>query len=63
MSTKSDQAEHLPPPTALEAKYLAVQKSPEFQSLRKRYRGWVFPVTIACSDLVPRVRAARRLRP
>ena len=46
MSTKSNEAGHLPPPTPLEAKYLAVQKSPEFQSLRKRYRGWVFPVTL-----------------
>lgn len=48
MSSKSSDAGHaLPPPTPLEAKYLAVQKSPEFRSLRKRYRGWVFPVTIA----------------
>lgn len=47
MSSKSDHAGYLPPPTPLEAKYLAVQKSPEFQSLRKRYRGWVFPVTAA----------------
>ena len=41
--------EHLvaiPPPTPLEAKYLAVQKSAEFQDLRKRYRGWVIPVTV-----------------
>ena len=47
MSSKSDQSAGLQPPTALEAKYLAVQKSPEFRDLRKRYRGWVFPVTIA----------------
>lgn len=32
---------------AQEAKYLAVQDTPEFQQLRKRYRGWVIPVTIA----------------
>ena len=41
--------EHLvaiPPPTPLEAKYLAVQKSAEFQDLRRRYRGWVIPVTV-----------------
>lgn len=47
MTSKSDQSAHLPPPTQLEAKYIAVQKSPEFQQLRKRYRGWVFPVTVA----------------
>ncbi len=37
---------HIPPPTPLEAKYLAVQRSPEFQDLRRRYRGWVIPVTV-----------------
>jgi uncharacterized membrane protein (DUF485 family) len=47
MSSKSDQSAGLQPPTELEAKYLAVQKSAEFRDLRKRYRGWVFPVTIA----------------
>ena len=47
MSSKGDQAGHIPPPTPLEAKYLAVQKSAEFQDLRRRYRGWIFPVTIA----------------
>jgi len=36
----------IPPPTPTEAKYLAVQKSREFQDLRKRYRGWVIPVTV-----------------
>lgn len=35
----------VPPPTPFEARYIAVQKSPEFQDLRSRYRGWVFPVT------------------
>ncbi len=30
--------------TAEEAKYLTVQESPEFQELRRRYRGWVLPV-------------------
>ena len=30
--------------TSQEAKYLAVQESPEFQELRRRYRGWVLPV-------------------
>jgi len=33
-----------PPPTPTEAKYIAVQKSPEFQDLRRRYRRWVLPV-------------------
>lgn len=37
----------LPPPTPTEAKYLAVLKSPEFQDLRRRYRRWVLPVTVA----------------
>lgn len=39
--------DELPPPTPTEAKYLAVQKSPEFQDLRRRYRRWVIPVTVA----------------
>ena len=30
--------------TATESKYLAAQESPEFQELRRRYRGWVLPV-------------------
>lgn len=34
-----------PPPTPTEARYIAVQKSPEFQDLRTRYRRWVLPVT------------------
>ena len=29
-----------------EAKYVAVQQTPEFQDLRRRYRGWVIPVAI-----------------
>jgi uncharacterized membrane protein (DUF485 family) len=37
----------LPPPTPTEAKYLAVLKSPEFQDLRRRYRRWVIPFTVA----------------
>jgi uncharacterized membrane protein (DUF485 family) len=32
------------PPTPSEAHYVAVQQSPEFQDLRRRYRGWVLPV-------------------
>ena len=32
--------------TPLEDKYLVMQESAEFQDLRKRYRGWVIPVTI-----------------
>lgn len=35
----------VPPPTPTEARYIAVQKSPEFQDLRTRYRRWVLPVT------------------
>jgi uncharacterized membrane protein (DUF485 family) len=31
--------------TPSEARYVAVQATPEFQDLRKRYRGWVLPVT------------------
>ena len=30
--------------TSEEAKYLAAQEAPDFQDLRKRYRGWVLPV-------------------
>ena len=37
----------VPPPTPSEARYIEVQKSREFQELRKRYRGWVIPVTVA----------------
>ncbi len=37
----------VPPPTPMEARYIAVQKSPEFQDLRRRYRRWVLPVTAA----------------
>ena len=37
----------VPPPTPSEARYIEVQKSPEFQELRKRFRGWVIPVTVA----------------
>ena len=34
-------------PTPSEAHYVAVQQSPEFQDLRRRYRGWVLPVAAA----------------
>ena len=37
--------QEVPPPTPAEARYIAVQKSPEFQDLRTRYRRWVLPVT------------------
>jgi uncharacterized membrane protein (DUF485 family) len=37
--------QEVPPPTSSEARYIAVQKSPEFQDLRSRYRRWVLPVT------------------
>ncbi len=30
-----------------EAKYVDMQQTPDFQDLRKRYRGWVIPVAIA----------------
>ena len=33
--------------TPQEAKYLAAQEAPDFQDLRKRYRGWVLPVAAA----------------
>jgi uncharacterized membrane protein (DUF485 family) len=33
--------------TPEEAKYLAAQEAPDFQDLRKRYRGWVLPVAAA----------------
>ena len=46
MSTTHNRSGQIPPPTPLEAKYLAVQQSAEFQDLRKRYRGWVIPVTV-----------------
>jgi uncharacterized membrane protein (DUF485 family) len=41
----SRQDDGVPPPTPIEARYLAVQRSPEFQDLRRRYRRWVLPVT------------------
>jgi uncharacterized membrane protein (DUF485 family) len=34
------------PPSPSEAQYVAVQQSPEFQNLRRRYRGWVLPVAV-----------------
>jgi len=33
--------------SAEENAYLDVQSTPEFQELRRRYRGWVLPVTAA----------------
>ena len=33
--------------TAAESQYVAMQDSPEFQDLRRRYRGWVLPVAAA----------------
>ncbi|RYV52298.1 DUF485 domain-containing protein [Pengzhenrongella frigida] len=41
-----DRQAAITPPTPIEAKYLAVQRSEEFQDLRRRYRGWVIPVTV-----------------
>jgi uncharacterized membrane protein (DUF485 family) len=45
-STHHDHDQGVPPPTPLEARYIRVQKSPEFQDLRSRYRRWVIPVTV-----------------
>jgi len=35
------------PLTPSEAHYVTVQQSPEFQELRRNYRGWVLPVAAA----------------
>lgn len=43
MSTTEDR--ELTTPTAEE--YLKAQASPEFAELRAKFRGWVFPVTVA----------------
>ena len=40
MSTTDGQPPHPPG-----AEYLAIQASPEFQDLRKKFRGFVFPMT------------------
>ncbi len=45
MTSSSTQDKGVPPPTPHEARYLAVERSPEFQDLRRRYRRWVLPVT------------------
>lgn len=42
MSTQNEGG-HVPVTTS-EAQYVAIQASPEFQDLRRRYRGWVIPV-------------------
>lgn len=47
MSTTSERGTSPATYTAVEAKYLAAQEAPEFQALRKRYRGWVLPVAVA----------------
>ena len=39
------------------------RRAPEFQDLRKRYRGWVLPVADRRARLVLRLRRPRRLRP
>jgi uncharacterized membrane protein (DUF485 family) len=36
-----------PPVPPAEDRYVAVEESPEFGALRKAYRGFVFPVTVA----------------
>ena len=43
ITSEGDRATYTP----IEAKYLAAQESPEFQELRRRYRGWVLPVVAA----------------
>jgi uncharacterized membrane protein (DUF485 family) len=43
VSTTEDDRRHASY-TPEEAKYLAMQESPEFQELRRRYRSWVLPV-------------------
>jgi uncharacterized membrane protein (DUF485 family) len=43
VSSTHNEGGHVPP-TPSEAQYVAVQQSPEFQDLRRRYRGWVLPV-------------------
>jgi uncharacterized membrane protein (DUF485 family) len=40
-----DTQSEVPQPTPFEQRYIDVQKSPEFQDLRRRYRGFVLPVT------------------
>ena len=35
-----------PTHTPEEARYVDMQQNPEFQDLRRRYRGWVIPVAI-----------------
>ena len=42
-----DTESEVPKPTPFEQRYIDVQKSPEFQDLRKRYRGFVIPATVA----------------
>lgn len=42
--SKDNEGGHVPSATPSEAHYVAVQQSPEFQDLRRRFRGWVLPV-------------------
>ncbi|MCW2605552.1 MAG: rane protein [Frankiales bacterium] len=46
-STQSASERGAPAYTPTESQYLAVQETPEFQELRRRYRGWVLPVAAA----------------
>lgn len=46
MSSSHDNRGQVPPPTPTEAKYIKVLQSADFQDLRRRYRGWVIPVTV-----------------
>jgi uncharacterized membrane protein (DUF485 family) len=45
MSWTTSRDEELPPPTPREQHYLTVQRSEDFQDLRRRFRQWVLPVT------------------
>ncbi len=47
MSSIPRHEEQLPPPTPRKQYYLTAQQSAGFQDLRRRYRRWVIPVTVA----------------
>lgn len=47
MTKHVDEGDNLAPPTPSQSAYLEVIDSEEFQDLRRRYRRWVIPVTVA----------------